>query len=55
MLEQVIASNPASRRAHAALAQLYHRQKKAAQAEREQAIADRLEEEKVKGALLWGP
>jgi len=55
LLEQVIVANPASRRAHAALAQLYYRQKKPAQAEKERAIADSLEEKKVKEVLLWGP
>jgi tetratricopeptide (TPR) repeat protein len=47
LLEQAVASEPALLRAHTALAQLYHRQKKPALAEHEQAIAAKLEGEKI--------
>jgi len=47
LLEQAVASEPALLRAHTALARLYHRQKKLTQAEQEQAIAAKLEGEKI--------
>jgi Flp pilus assembly protein TadD len=56
LLEQAAASNPDLRRAHSALAELYFRQKKFAQAEQEQAIAAKLEEAKItKDWNIWGP
>ena len=47
LLEQAVASEPALRRAHTALAEVYRRQKKLAQAEQEQAIAAKLEDKKI--------
>jgi tetratricopeptide (TPR) repeat protein len=47
LLEQAVASEPDLLRAHTALAQLYHRQKKLAQAQHEQAIAAKLEGDKI--------
>ncbi|HEY5212996.1 MAG TPA: tetratricopeptide repeat protein [Acidobacteriaceae bacterium] len=55
LLEQAVASEPASRRAHTALAELYRRQQKLAQAEQEQSIAANLEEETItKEWTIWG-
>ena len=55
LLEQAVASDPASRRAHSALAELYRRQKKLAQAEQEQLIAAKLEDQKItKEWDIWG-
>jgi tetratricopeptide (TPR) repeat protein len=54
LLEQAVASNPASRRAHSALAELYRRQNKLAQAEQEQSIAAKLEDQKMKDWDIWG-
>ena len=55
LLEQAVASEPALRRAHTALAELYRRQKKLAQAEQEQAIAAKLEDKKItKDWDIWG-
>jgi cytochrome c-type biogenesis protein CcmH/NrfG len=54
LLEQAVARNPASRRAHTALAQLYYRQKKTTQAEQEQSIAAKLEDQKMKEWNMWG-
>jgi tetratricopeptide (TPR) repeat protein len=56
LLEQAVVSEPASRRAHSALAELYRRQQKLAQAEQEQSIAAKLEDEKItKEWDIWGP
>lgn len=55
LLEQAVASSPSSRQAHMALAELYRRQRKLTQAEQEQAIAAKLENEKItKDWLIWG-
>jgi Flp pilus assembly protein TadD len=54
LLEQAVESNPSSRRAHTALAALYRRQKKLEQAEREQSIAAKLEDQKIKEWNIWG-
>jgi tetratricopeptide (TPR) repeat protein len=54
LLEQAVGSNPDSRRAHTALAALYRRQKKLEQAEREQSIAAKLEDQKIKEWNIWG-
>jgi len=55
LLEQAVVSEPASRRAHSALAELYRRQEKLAQAEREQLIAASLEDQKItKEWTIWG-
>jgi Tfp pilus assembly protein PilF len=55
LLEQVVGNDPGSRRAHIALAELYYRQKKTAQAEQEQAIAATLEDREIKRRTIWGP
>ncbi len=56
LLEQAVASEPALRRAHTALAELYRRQQKLPQAEQEQSIAAKLEDEKItKEWDIWGP
>ena len=56
LLEQAVASAPALRRAHTALAELYRRQQKLAQAEQEQSMAAKLENEKItKEWNIWGP
>ena len=56
LLEQAVASEPALRRAHTALAEVYRRQQKLAQAEQEQAIAAKLEDQKItKEWDIWGP
>lgn len=47
LLEQAVASEPGLRRAHTALAEVYRRQKKLPLAEKEQAIAAQLEDEKI--------
>jgi tetratricopeptide (TPR) repeat protein len=47
LLEQAVASEPSLLRAHTALAQLYHRQKKVDLAQLQQAIAAKLEGEKI--------
>jgi tetratricopeptide (TPR) repeat protein len=55
LLEQAVASEPALRRAHTALAELYRRQKKLPQAEQEQAIAAKLEDKKITEDWdIWG-
>lgn len=54
LLEQAVGSDPGSRRAHTALAALYRRQKKLDQAEREQSIAAKLEDQKIKEWNIWG-
>ncbi len=54
LLEQAVGTNPESRRAHTALAELYRRQKKIEQAEREQSIAAKLEDLKIKEWNIWG-
>jgi cytochrome c-type biogenesis protein CcmH/NrfG len=55
LLEQAVVSEPASRRAHSALAELYRRQEKMALAEREQLIAASLEDQKItKEWTIWG-
>lgn len=55
LLQQVISSNPASRPAHTALAQLYYSEKKLAQAEQEQSIATKLEDRKMREWYSTGP
>jgi cytochrome c-type biogenesis protein CcmH/NrfG len=56
LLEQAVASAPVLRRAHTALAELYRRQQKLAQAEQEQSMAAKLEDEKItKEWNIWGP
>ncbi len=56
LLEQAVVSEPSLRRAHSALAELYRRQQKLAQAEQEQSIAAKLEDEKItKEWDIWGP
>jgi cytochrome c-type biogenesis protein CcmH/NrfG len=56
LLEQAVVNEPASRRAHSALAEVYRRQQKLAQAEQQQSIAAKLEEEKItKEWDIWGP
>ncbi len=54
LLEQAVGTSPGSRRAHTALAELYRRQKKLEQAEREQSIAAKLEDQKIKEWNIWG-
>lgn len=55
LLEQAIGSAPASRRAHTALAEIYLRQRKLDRAEQEQAIAARLEDQKMNEWDVWRP
>ena len=56
LLERAVATDPALRRAHTALAEVYLRQRKVSQAEQEQAIAAKLEDEKVtKQWDIWDP
>ena len=56
LLEQAVVNEPASRRAHSALAEIYRRQQKLAQAEQQQSIAAKLEDEKItKEWDIWGP
>ena len=56
LLEQAVAIEPGLRRAHTALAEIYRRQKKLAQAEKEQAIAAQLEDEKItRDSEIRGP
>jgi Flp pilus assembly protein TadD len=55
LLEQAVGSEPSSRRAHTALAELYLRQRRLDRAEQEQAIAARLEDQKIKEWDVWRP
>ncbi len=54
LLEHAIRSDPKSRRAHAALAALYFRQKRITDAEQEQAIAATLEDQRIQQWTIWG-
>ena len=55
LLEAVVTSDPAFRAAHVALAQVYFRQKRAEDAEKQESIAATLEERKQKEISPWGP
>ena len=55
LLEQVVNSEPDSRRAHSALAGVYYRQKKVEDAKQQESIAARLEADKLKEVSPWGP
>lgn len=54
LLEHAVRSDPTSRRAHTALATLYFKQKRLPDAEQEQAIAARLEDQRIQQWTLWG-
>jgi tetratricopeptide (TPR) repeat protein len=53
-LEHSVRSDPESRRAHAALSALYFRQKRTAEAEQQQAVAARLEDQTIQKWNIWG-
>jgi Flp pilus assembly protein TadD len=55
LLEQVVESEPGSRRAHSALAGVYYRQKRVEDAKQQESIAARLEADKLKEVSPWGP
>lgn len=56
LLQQAVAIQPEWRRAHSALAEVYRRQHKLAEAEQEQSIAAKLEDEKItKDWDIWDP
>jgi Tfp pilus assembly protein PilF len=47
-------SDPGSRRAHALLAVLYSKRSRVSDAEKQQAIAATLEDQKIKQWTIWG-
>jgi Flp pilus assembly protein TadD len=55
LLEEVVSSNPGSRNAHAALAQVYYRQERVEDAQQQKSIAAKLEADKLKEISPWGP
>jgi tetratricopeptide (TPR) repeat protein len=55
LLEEVIRRSPGSRNAHAALAQVYYRQKRVEDAQEQKSIASKLEADKLKEISPWGP
>jgi len=55
LLEAVVISKPDSRNAHAALARVYFRQKRAEDAKHQESIAAKLEADKLKEISPWGP
>jgi len=54
LLQHAARSDPNSRRAHAALAELYFRQKRLSDAEQEQALAAKLEDQRIQQWNIWG-
>jgi tetratricopeptide (TPR) repeat protein len=54
LLEHAIRSDPGSRRAHTALAELYFKRSRLSDAEKEQAISATLEDERIQQWTIWG-
>lgn len=54
LLEHAVNSDPGSRRAHALLAVLYSKRSRVSDAEKQQAIAATLEDQKIKQWTIWG-